>query len=1304
MRKTLFAMLGLVAIGLWAMPVVAAPSGLPMEGPGKVRPDPVPLENRAGAAGAVARGETYQGTLSGSLIKQSSVVTTTFFLYPGACVQRSLGTWAAKANAVADSLQPNGSFPNSSGYIDNQPDPANNLIAYTRADLSLPEKLWHVANTSDPVAQRPEMIDDTHSHMLWCGKYDVNYVIGPGPAGSAIKADLGYPNITYQILYIDTGNHSNASGTYALAFDAAFSSEQNYDYEAIIGGGAGDGTAGSNVDPLQNRRDLIDDMMPPAGVPTAGPNADSDQIVTFTGSQQSGASITQNHDANELLLQVGDASADPVISHFIITIDDDHRAIYVVFTADCLVSSEDGIWPNGNGQMMDNITVTNTGVTTTLYAGNATFVPPAGVRDTDTVGGTVIVWSGAVVPDPGDDFAVPIISSRVPPGVGERWQLAPGTENQTSDICSPQKALPSELFFEGGDATTNLAVPKQYNAVVPCTFPIPNQASQVLVFWNEYLDLPRFSGYVQYAEFRIFKQGTWGNWDFTSPGGGVTTGSLGAWVSDGDDISTATSADSVQVRFDMQCIAPFAADRVNCVPSQVNPLLYDDFRLQVVAGTGALPFFGIFPGSVAQTTFVDGRIGSTVSGPPTNCGNQVNKCWPGNRGSGLGQPLDHNIAVNDNWNQTLGDSIDVNMLTGLRKNGMGINWLHGFDKNLNAGELGPPGSEYARTNGSHNFNCDVPRMIFRLFDPTSKTWSPWDSTEMVASAVSPGPTDTTVVDSDYNMNWPPFDKQIANTGLPNGFTINGINNYNALRFLPRGTRMQYYFKAVDIGNGTGTGCGVTYQFTSDNRANETEDLPILPNSSVRAPDIIEFRVLPSVYPPGPAGSLLAGRTTTPILNLESAYTNWGFGYDAMTQALRGLGVRADRYRHLSSGTTANGFGGHELPGRRPDRLSNFFPNYLEYPLVDSLAAWYRIIIESGHTTTRSTFNEEDASTMEQWWRKETGTDGGDRCAFTNSDDGFFYMITPSGVANDLQLSMASQVFGVAAADNSWAPVQSYFNMNDKFIKDTSGPTLVDNPNAYPVDGGCPTPNKFDALTKVADADAFIGATFPSGQAASVGRMRDLDNIGDRDRNKALAYGMSIQFIRDPAIGSTSPNYTRSGIENRMRVMYKFLTSCRGDRAGQVSTSVCFPCPNPLPETALSMSSEWATQSTGFQTTTYGPLYPIQAGSLATGVPDPSPEAAPRINKIDGNYPNPFNPHTAIRFSSAQAGKAEIRIFSVSGALVRTLHSTVTVGPNEVRWNGKKDDGTALASGVYFYKLFFPGGEVLTGPNHLVLVK
>src|SRR5882762_10105718 len=114
MRKILFAMLGLVAIGMWALPAMALPTsgGVAVDGPAKVRPEPVPLENRAGPIGAIARGERFAGTMSGTMIRQTAV-TSSWFMYPGACVQRALGTWSAKLNPVADSLQPTTGFPDS---------------------------------------------------------------------------------------------------------------------------------------------------------------------------------------------------------------------------------------------------------------------------------------------------------------------------------------------------------------------------------------------------------------------------------------------------------------------------------------------------------------------------------------------------------------------------------------------------------------------------------------------------------------------------------------------------------------------------------------------------------------------------------------------------------------------------------------------------------------------------------------------------------------------------------------------------------------------------------------------------------------------------------------------------------------------------------------------------------------------------------------------------------------------------------------------------------------------------------------
>src|SRR6266705_316015 len=314
MRKILFAMLGLVAIGMWALPAMALPTsgGVAVDGPAKVRPEPVPLENRAGAIGAMARGERFGGTMSGTMIKQTGAASTSWFMYPGVCVQRALGTWSPKTSPVADSLQPTPGFTNSSGYTDNQPDIAggNNTIAYTRADQSLGEILWHVVDASTPAAQRPGIINGSRS--LWCGKFDTNFAV-----------NVGYPNLTFQLLYFDTGTHSSP---YNFNFQGNLSSEQNYDYVTIIGGGT---SGGNNLDPLRNDRTLYNDIIPQFGTRFGGPDGNSEQLVSWTGSIKTAQTVGSNS-GSDLQIVVGAASGQPVTVAYSVTgIPAIHRVIYL---------------------------------------------------------------------------------------------------------------------------------------------------------------------------------------------------------------------------------------------------------------------------------------------------------------------------------------------------------------------------------------------------------------------------------------------------------------------------------------------------------------------------------------------------------------------------------------------------------------------------------------------------------------------------------------------------------------------------------------------------------------------------------------------------------------------------------------------------------------------------------------------------------------------------------------------------------------------------------------------------------------
>lgn len=69
-----------------------------------------------------------------------------------------------------------------------------------------------------------------------------------------------------------------------------------------------------------------------------------------------------------------------------------------------------------------------------------------------------------------------------------------------------------------------------------------------------------------------------------------------------------------------------------------------------------------------------------------------------------------------------------------------------------------------------------------------------------------------------------------------------------------------------------------------------------------------------------------------------------------------------------------------------------------------------------------------------------------------------------------------------------------------------------------------------------------------------------------------------------------------------------------------------------------------------------------------------------------NYPNPFNPSTNLRFSTNMTGKIGIKIYDMQGRLVRNLYSAHhQPGYYSLTWDGLNDNGSQVASGVYFAK-------------------
>ncbi len=113
-------------------------------------------------------------------------------------------------------------------------------------------------------------------------------------------------------------------------------------------------------------------------------------------------------------------------------------------------------------------------------------------------------------------------------------------------------------------------------------------------------------------------------------------------------------------------------------------------------------------------------------------------------------------------------------------------------------------------------------------------------------------------------------------------------------------------------------------------------------------------------------------------------------------------------------------------------------------------------------------------------------------------------------------------------------------------------------------------------------------------------------------------------------------------------------------------------------------ANYGTRTWYFRENGWGPAY-------AWAVIDPSVLVSvedaftiPGINgyEILGNYPNPFNPSTTIRFTSPKNGLVKLVVYNILGQVVRSQVIDVVKGINEYRFDAKE-----LASGIYIYRVF-----------------
>jgi hypothetical protein len=104
--------------------------------------------------------------------------------------------------------------------------------------------------------------------------------------------------------------------------------------------------------------------------------------------------------------------------------------------------------------------------------------------------------------------------------------------------------------------------------------------------------------------------------------------------------------------------------------------------------------------------------------------------------------------------------------------------------------------------------------------------------------------------------------------------------------------------------------------------------------------------------------------------------------------------------------------------------------------------------------------------------------------------------------------------------------------------------------------------------------------------------------------------------------------------------------------------------------------------------------PLSLTILGTGKPD---------NAVASVAPNPLNPQGTLTFSMGKPGNVTVRLYGLGGRSVRTVIDSerFPAGVHRISIDGRDERGTALASGMYFYRVETPDG---TRAGRFVVVK
>lgn len=234
-----------------------------------------------------------------------------------------------------------------------------------------------------------------------------------------------------------------------------------------------------------------------------------------------------------------------------------------------------------------------------------------------------------------------------------------------------------------------------------------------------------------------------------------------------------------------------------------------------------------------------------------------------------------------------------------------------------------------------------------------------------------------------------------------------------------------------------------------------------------------------------------------------------------------------------------------------------------------------------------------------------------------------------------------------------------------------------NTGSYSWDAGALTGSTFRIKAVAADAAELQGVDMSSSDFTITG------DTGDPFADVLEPNGGESYITDDVAVLSWAMDDSCSAIDST-----KVWVSIDGGGSWEYAGSV------PGPDTTLA----WNTGPTASDSCLVAVTVCDASGNAASDTSDAFFAISDPLGVADGfagrttpallpGYPNPFRGAARLSFYLPEAGEVALRIYDLSGRLVRTMvDGAVTAGVQEVVWDGATDAGRRAGAGLYFYVL------------------